>query len=44
MWEHCWEHGRSIIAVYVSYKLTGNPLGLYLINVLSFVTKKGAQP
>lgn len=37
-----WEHLKDILAVYLSYKLYGNPMGTYLINMLSFITKKGA--
>ena len=37
-----WEHVKDLIAVYLSVKLFGNPLGAYLINLMSCITKKGA--
>jgi len=33
---------HDLLAVYLSYKMTGNPLGQYLVNLMSFITKRGA--
>lgn len=36
-----WRTCKDVLAVYLSYKSFGNPLGLYLVNLISFITKRG---